>query len=84
MNSKINIITPIFANKLSFSIKKIWVKAQIINQLIFKIFGIVMMDFPLQNNNKKVRFFEKTFLLAIISINIVLEIFFFIFSDVYI
>lgn len=49
---------------------------------MIKIFEIVVISFLLYNNTKKVKFFEKKYLLANTSINIILEIFFFISLDV--
>ena len=45
LNGKINVMTPIFAVKLGFSIRKIYIIAEKIDTLTLKAFRIIMIDF---------------------------------------
>lgn len=85
LDSKVNAMHPTYAKKLGFVIWKINVKAQKIDGTILKNFGIVIAAFSVDNRAKKICFFEKTFLLDNISMNVALGMFFFILSnaDVY-
>lgn len=75
-NNKVNTITLAYTIKLDFIIQKTSFKAQKINGSLLEIFNIVLACFLLQDNLEKVCFFEKTFLLADINIEIVLELWF--------
>lgn len=70
----------IYTPKLVFYTKKINVRVQKIDKFYLYIFGIVIIDCLVQNKLKKIRFFQENFLLTNISLEIVLEIFFLIFS----
>lgn len=75
-NNKVNVITPSFVSNLDLSIKKLYAKAQKIDSFLLKTYEIVTVIFLIKDMLKKILFFEKTFLLATTSIEIVLEIFF--------
>lgn len=49
---------------------------------ILNTFEIIITSFQILNKLKKVRYFQKIFLVANINIKIVFEIFFFIFSNI--
>lgn len=78
--SNINTITFLFTGKLGLTSKFISFGAQIINRFFLEIYNMVLVGFSLQNSLKKVWFFEKTFLLANINMEIVLRMLFFYFS----
>lgn len=69
-------MSPIFIKKLDFWVWKTKVGAQKIDGLIFEIFEIVIAFFSTDDRVERSRFFEKTFLLADISIDIALGILF--------
>lgn len=48
---------------------------------IFEIFGKILTNFQIENKLGKARFFQKTFLLASIHMEIILSILFLIFSN---
>lgn len=59
-------------------IKKTEVGVQKINGIILEIYRIVLAAFSINNQANRVKFFEKTFLMANISLEVVFRIFFFI------
>ena len=85
MGSKINGITLAYTKRLDFQIRKIDDGAQKIDRSLLKTFGIVIAGFEVIDKLGRVRFFQKTLLLANTSIEIVLEIPVFTFNnaDVY-
>ena len=70
--SKVNAITAAHIVKLGLIIQETSVKAQKIDGLPIKTYGIVSTSFLLQDSLKKVQFFEETFLLADTSMKMVL------------
>ena len=62
--------------KLGFCIKKIDISMQKIDRSYLDIFRIVIIDYLNKNKLGKVRFFYSTFLLANISLEVVLEMVF--------
>lgn len=75
-------MTYFYDKKLCFEIWKIDIKAQKINNFTFKIFiKIVIAGFQILKKLNRVYFFKKIFLLANISIDIIFEMFFLIFSN---
>lgn len=80
--SKINPITPIYVVKLGFSIWKTSVRAPKVDGSSLKTYGILSAKFLIYDSIKKVRFFKKTFLLANITIEVVLGIPFFSLSNI--
>lgn len=59
--------------KLGFVIRKIDIGTQKIDSSIFITYKMVIASLSLQNKFGYIKFFEKTFLLAEISIQVVLE-----------
>ena len=83
INSKneINIIYPTFTKQLGLPIQPIDVRAQKVNGTILDIYGIVVATFSVVNKINRVRFFEKTFLVANTSLEVVLRMLFLTLSD---
>lgn len=79
--SEINTMTPGYASKLTFWVRHTNVKAQKINGSILETFKIVFASLHIKNKLEKACFFQKTFLLADFSVDVVLGIFFLIFSN---
>lgn len=70
--SKVNAMTLVYAAKLGLTTQKTIVGAQKINGLVLETYSIVSVRFWLQDSLEKVRFFEETFLLTNISLEVVL------------
>ena len=71
---------PAYATKLGHCARKIDVGAQKIDRSHLHTFGIVIADCSVKNKLERVRFFQKTFLLANISLKVILGILFLNFS----
>ena len=80
LDSKYNTIYLTFAKELGFSIRPIDVGAQKFDGIILKTFRIVVAAFLVTYKANQERFFEETFLVANISLEIVFEISFLILS----
>lgn len=80
--SKFNVINQAFALQLGFKIRKTNIKADKIDGTTLKTYGIVVSTFSLLNKDGKVRFFEKSFLLANIKLDIIFEILFLTMSNI--
>lgn len=65
---------PAYTAKLGLSTRKTSVRAQIINGLPLETYGVASARISIQNSLGRVWFFEKTFLLADTSIEVVLRI----------
>ena len=74
--SKVNAMHPTYATKLGLCIRKIDVGAQKIDGSRLDTFGMVIADCLVKNKLGRVQFFQKTFLLANIGLEVVLEILF--------
>ena len=72
--NKVNVITPAFIAKLSLTICSISIGMQKIDNSNLKIYGIAIAGFSIQDKSGRAQFFEKTFLLANTSIEVVLEL----------
>ncbi len=70
--SEVNAMTPGFTAKLGFISKPTNVGTQKIDGSTLKTYGMASAGFSLQDSLERVRFFEETFLLADISIEVVL------------
>lgn len=81
LGSKVNAMHPAYIKKLDFIIWKTDVGAQKIDSTTLKTFKVVIAAFSIYNRAKKFCFFEKTFLLADISIDMALKPFFFTLSN---
>lgn len=75
-------MTPIFAAKLSGITQRTDVGVQKIDCSPIVIYEIVLIGFSVQNKLKKVQFFEKTFLLTDISIEVIRKMSFLILLDI--
>lgn len=71
-----------FIKELGFYVYKINVSAQKINVNRVKTFEMIIAFILIDNKNKKLHFFKKTFILADISIDITFSILFFILANV--
>ena len=69
-------MSPLFARKLGFYIRKTNVKAQKINGSALKTFGIVITDLKVEDKAGKSKFFQKIFLVADTKFEPILGIFF--------
>lgn len=76
LGSKINTMQSSFVRKLGLGICKTDVGAQKIDNRGLQTFKMVIALFQIDEKDKKSRFFEETFILADISINITFGIFF--------
>lgn len=79
--SKINTMMPAFALKLGLKVRPTNFGAQKIDGSIFKTFEIVLASFQVKDKLGKARFFQETFLLADISVEVGLEMPFFTLSN---
>ena len=76
LNSEVNAIHPAYTTKLGLRARKIDVGAQKIDGSHWNTFEIVIADCSVKDKLEKVRFFQKTFLLANIGLEVVLEMLF--------
>ena len=76
LGSEVNIMHPTYATKLGLRARKIDVGAQKIDGSHLHTFGIVIADYLVKDKLGKVRFFQETFLLANIGLEVVLEMLF--------
>ena len=74
--SEINIMHPAYATKLGLRARKIDVGAQKIDGSHLDTFGMVIADCSVKDKLGRVRFFQETFLLANIGLEVVLEMLF--------
>ena len=81
LDSEVNAIHPTFAWKLELLIKRTDVGAQKIDSTMLDTFGMVVAAFSVMDKANRVRFFEKTFLVANISPEVVLGILFLTLND---
>lgn len=75
-------MNPTFTRKLGLQVQKTEVNAQKIDGLSFETFGIVIVSFSVNNEASRSQFFGEIFLIAMVSINIVLGKSFFILSNI--
>lgn len=69
-DSKINIIQPNFARKLSIRICKTNINAKKIDNSRLETYEMIIASFQVNNKDKKFSFFEKAFLLTNINMDI--------------
>ena len=79
-SSEVNAMHPAYTTKLGLCAKKIDVGAQKINRSHLDIFRMVIADCLVKDKLRRVRFFQKTFLLTNIGLEVVLGMLFLIFS----
>ena len=82
MGNEINVMNLDFAKKFGLRIRKTKIGAQKIDGSKLDTFVIVIALFSIKNIEKKSRVFKELFLLADISMDIVLSIFFIILNNV--
>ena len=70
--NEVNAMTPAISAKLGLSIWPTGIGAQKIDGSALKTYGMVIAGFLIQDKTGKIQFFEKTFLLADTSIEVVL------------
>ena len=75
-------MTPAVAAKLGLSIQPTSISAQKIDVSALKIYDMVIIGFSILDKTGKIRFFDKTFLLADTSMKVVLRIPFLTFSNI--
>lgn len=81
-SSEINIITPTYIAKLDLKVQSNNIKAQKINDSTFKTFKMVLTNIQVKNMLEKARFFQRTFLVANISVSVILNMLFLIFGNI--
>ena len=74
--SKVNVMSLADTKKLGLKIWKTNVRAQKIDGLALKTFGMVIADFQVEDKGDKFTFFQKAFLAADIKFEVVLGMFF--------
>ena len=79
--SKANAMTPAYTKQLGFRTQKTDVGAQKIDGSSLDTFGIVIAGFQVIDKLDRARFFQKTFLLANTTIQVVLRMLFLTFSN---
>ena len=79
--SKVNDMTPAYVSELGLQVCQTNVRAQKIDGSTLKMFGMVLASFQVKDKLKRARFFQETFLLADISMEVVLGISFLTFSN---
>ena len=82
LGSKINIMIPAYVLNLNIKVYYINVGAQKIDGPITDTFGIVSASSQVEDKLKRARFFQETFLLADISVEMVLNMLLFTFSNI--
>ena len=80
--SKVNIINPDFARKLGIKIWKTNSETQKIDSSALGIFGMVIIDFQVEDKASRPRFFQKIFLIADTKFEVILEMSFLKISNV--
>ena len=80
LGSKVNAVHPVFAKELVLLIRPTDIGAQKIDSTMLDTFKMVVVAFSVTNKANQVRFFEETFLIANVSLEIVLGILFLILS----
>ena len=79
--SEVNKMTPAYALKLGFQVRRTNVGVQKIHGSILEMFGIILASFQVKDKLGQARFFQETFLLADLSVEVVLEMPFLTFSN---
>ena len=70
--SEVNAMTPGYASKLGLKVRLTNVGVQKIDGSILKTFGMVLASFQVEDTLGRARFFQETFLLADLSVEVVL------------
>lgn len=80
--SEVNAMTPAYTKKLGFQNRKTNIQAQKINKPSLATYRIVIVMRQISDEFGRARFFQETFLLANISLDVILKILFRTFSNV--
>ena len=80
-SSKVNTIHPTFAQELELLIRPSDIEVSKIDGTMLDIFGIVVAAFSVIDKTNWIKFFKETFLLANVSLDVVLEMFFLLLSS---
>ena len=80
--NKVNAISQVYAHQLGFKTRKTNIRAHKIDNTTLKTYEIIVFIFSVLDKDGKERFFEESFLLADVKLDIVLEIFFLTISNV--
>ena len=75
-SNEVNAIHPAYIKKLGFDIQKTNIEAQKIDGTTLENLGMVIAIFSVHNKARKVCFFEETFLLADINMDVILGMLF--------
>ena len=81
-SSKVNAMTSAYASKLGLRVCRTNIGAQKIDGSTFKTFKMVLANFQVEHKLRRAWFFQKTFLLTDISVEVVLKMLFLTFSNV--
>ena len=81
LGSKVNAIHPIFIDRLGLVVQNTNVGAQKIDGTTLESYGMIVIAFSMTDKADKVRFFEETFLVVNISLDMVFGIHFLTLSD---
>ena len=73
LGNEVNAMTPTFAAMLSLKVRKTDIGAQKIDGFTLETFEMILADFPMKDKLGRVRFFQETFLLADINMEVVLD-----------
>ena len=71
-DSEVNAMTPAYASRLSLWVYHTNIGAQKIDGFTLETFGMVLVSFQVEDKLGKAQFFQETFLLADINVEIVL------------
>ena len=70
--SEVNVMTPTYASKLGLTVRPTNVGAQKVDGSTLETFGMVLASFQVENKLRRAHFFQKTFLVANTSIEVIL------------
>ena len=79
--NKVNAIHPTFAERLSLVVRTTNVGTQKIDSTTLKTYGMVVVAFSVTDQANKIKIFEKTFLVANVSPDVIFGMLFFTLSD---
>ena len=71
--SKVNAMSPAYVQKLDLHIRKTNVGAQNIDASTIETFGMVIVNFQVEDKGSRSRFFQETFFMADTKFEVILE-----------
>ena len=80
LDSKVNAVHPVFVKELGLPIRPTDIEVQKIDGIMLDIHKMVVTAFSVKDKANQIRFFEKTFLIANVCLEVVLGILFLIWS----